>query len=144
MNNQVDNMHTQFTAGRASALEPLMATARKRAKARPFYTPVGSNTQYNGKRPNAGRYDWRITGTVLGSDCGVMTGGALVKPPTVLNMIYTVTACHPGEWTAWIHFPVRVHHMTARYLFKGQGAFMITGVNNSEFPVVDNVNYFLL
>lgn len=129
----------------ASAVAALGLMAASSGRNAPFKTKKRCYmSKYNGKLNNKGRHFWRVQGELLGGTWASEAPSAypLHKPVGATVMIWTTSHSLPGEWTAWVEYPVLVHCMTVKKHFKTQGVYMVTGCTKPDVPAVDNKDYF--
>jgi len=121
---QVDNVEVKLARAKSSQVAVLGLAASSAARKKPFKTEKRCYmAKYNGRQNNRGRNDWRVQGLGTGPDFNFL-------PPAVSRMV--VNTLLPGEWTAWVHYDVLVHHSTVRKHFKSQGCYMVTGCTAGE------------
>lgn len=116
-------MAAKLSAARASAVAVLGVSAKARAAAAPRKTKHSWHSRTVGVKPNLGRWDWRVQGIGGGLDFNF-------RPPSVSRMVTRPTCA--GEWVAWVHYDVRVHHSTVKHDFKSQGCYMVTGCKRAD------------
>lgn len=128
----VDNVAAKMAAAKASAVAVLGQMAARKGRTAGY---SGKMLLYMGKANNRGRYSWRVQGNVLAGETTAGLKAELVdKPIACTSMIVKMDSPYAGEWTAWVHFPVVVHHMTVRKMFKRMGCFLVAGCNLGDFP----------